>query len=240
MSSPRVLFIHGLEGHPNGSKVRMLRAQGFDVHAHNMHMSLTRMRKRNSAVRNLLRLNEVRAAFLLFAVVIMATVTLGVPALALSTLVVWAWLFFRRHALLAGALNKSFVHCVAIQRRAILDAKPDILIGSSWGGAVGAELIASGVWSGPTILLAPAMQLVSVRARRNDLARTKAALHAAAGRAPLVIFHDPSDDVVPHADSVDLARDSSIDLRSVDAGGHRLLDLLERGELTETIHGLLS
>ena len=238
LSSPQVLFIHGLEGHPNGSKVRMLREQGFDVRAVNMHMSLTQLSKRNSALRNLLRLGEVRASFLVFALVIMASVALSLPALALSTLVVWGWLFFRRPALFAAALNKSFVACVAIQRRAILDSAPDVVVGSSWGGAVAAELIATGAWAGPTVFLAPAVERVSVWTRRGLLDQTRAALHAAAERAPLVIFHDPSDEVVPHADSVGLARDSAIDLRSVDAGGHRLLELLERGELAETIRTL--
>ncbi|MFK8003815.1 MAG: hypothetical protein AB8H86_29905 [Polyangiales bacterium] len=237
--SPQVLFIHGLEGHPNGSKVRMLRSQGFDVRAENMHMSLTQMRKRNSAVRNLFRLPEVRAIFVFFAAVIVASSALRFPAISLVSVAGWAWLFFRRRALLAAALGKSFVRCVAIQRKAILHDAPDILIGSSWGGAVAAELIASGVWAGPTILLAPAVARVSEGARRNDLAKTKAALHAAATRARVVIFHDPSDSVVPHEDSVSLARDSSIDLRSVDAGGHRLLALLEGGELGETIRALM-
>lgn len=236
--NPLVLFIHGLEGHPNGSKVRMLRSQGFDVRAENMHMSLTQMRKRNSALRNLFRLPEVHATFLFFGVVIAASATLRMPALALITLIGWAWLFFRRDALLAAALDKSFVRCVAIQRKAILAKAPDILIGSSWGGAVAAELIASGVWDGPAILLAPAIARVSEGARRNDLAKTKAALRAAAKRSRVIIFHDPSDAVVPHEDSVSLARDSSIDFRSVDAGGHRLLELLERGELGETIRAL--
>lgn len=239
MNDPTLLFIHGLEGHPNGSKVRMLRSQGFDVRAENMHMSLTQMRKRNSALRNLFRLPEVRATFLFFAVVIVASAALRMPALTLVALVGWAWLFLRRRALFAAALAKSFVQCVAIQRKAILHDAPDILIGSSWGGAVAAELIASGVWAGPTILLAPAIARVSEWARRNDLGQTTSALHAAATRARVVVFHDPSDDVVPHEDSVSLARDSSIDLRSVDAGGHRLLELLERGELGETIRALM-
>jgi hypothetical protein len=34
--------------------------------------------------------------------------------------------------------------------------QPDIVVGSSWGGAVALELVAKGSWTGPTLLLAPA------------------------------------------------------------------------------------
>ena len=56
MPGPRVMFIHGLEGHPEGSKVVKLRAQGFEVHAADMHMSLWQLGKRNSIARNILHL----------------------------------------------------------------------------------------------------------------------------------------------------------------------------------------
>lgn len=232
---PQVLFIHGLEGHPNGSKVRMLRSQGFNVRAENMQMSLMQLRKRNSAARNMLRLTEVRATALLVAASFVAGVVLRVPLIAALALPAMVWLFLRRRTLLGAALAKSFVTCVEIQRRAIAESPPDVLIGSSWGGAVAAELIVAGAWAGPTILLAPAIERVSEWTGRGELARTSAALRDAATRAPLLVFHDPADDTVPHADSVRLA-EGAIVLRSVDAGGHRLLALLERGELAEAIN----
>lgn len=235
--SPEVLFIHGLEGHPEGSKVRMLRSQGFHVRAENMHMSLMQLRKRNSAARNLLRLAEVRVLVVSVAASFVAAAVLREPLIAALALPAFAWLFLRRRTLLGAALAKSFVACVEIQRGAIALSRPDVLIGSSWGGAVAAELIASGAWSGPTILLAPAIERVSDWTRRGDLAQTSAALRHASTRAPILVFHDPADDVVPHADSVRLA-EGAIELRSVDAGGHRLLALLERGELAEAINAL--
>ncbi|MFT5357712.1 MAG: hypothetical protein ACI9KE_004949 [Polyangiales bacterium] len=233
--SNQVLFIHGLEGHPNGSKVRMLRDQGFDVRAENMHMSLMQFRKRNSAVRNVFRLAEVRVCAALFVASFVAAAALHLPMLSVGAVGIAAWLFLRRRALLGAALNKSFITCVDIQRQALASNPPDILIGSSWGGAVAAELIATGAWKGPTILLAPAIERVDVWARRGDLAQTTAALRAAAEASPVLIFHDPADETVPHADSVRLAEGSAIDLRTVDAGGHRLLLLLERGELAEAV-----
>ena len=102
------------------------------------------------------------------------------------------------------------------------------MIGSSWGGAVAAELQISRVWGGPTILLAPAVQRVSEYAQRTDPSEALGQLERTQPR-------DPRDEVVPHVDSVDLGRSESIELRSFDAGGHRLIALLERGELAEAI-----
>jgi len=37
---------------------------------------------------------------------------------------------------------------------------PDVVVGSSWGGAVALACIQTGVWYGPTLLLAPAHQRI--------------------------------------------------------------------------------
>jgi hypothetical protein len=55
-----------------------------------------------------------------------------------------------------------------------------------------------------------------------------------------VVFHDPSDETVPFVDSASLARGTQIDLRSVNAGGHRLLPLLESGELSAAIRQVVN
>ena len=35
--------------------------------------------------------------------------------------------------------------------------KPDVVVGSSWGGAVALKCIEQGYWAGPAVLLAPAI-----------------------------------------------------------------------------------
>ena len=235
----KLLFIHGLEGHPNGAKVRMLRAQGFEVRAEDMQMSLMRFGKRNSALRNALRLPEVRFFAAVFVLALVLCVALDAsPFLFAAVLASPLWLALRRRALVRGGLAKSFDVCVEVQRRALREDAPDILVGSSWGGAVAAELLVRGDWTGPTVLLAPAIERVDFWARRGTLARTTEALRRIAAAVPLVVFHDPSDEVVPYADSARLTKDSPIELRSVDAGGHRLLALLERGELAQLLLAL--
>jgi hypothetical protein len=87
-SRPRVLFIHGLEGHPQGTKALFL-ARHFDA--------LT-------------------------------------PAMDTS----------------------DFEKSVATQAEAIASFAPDLIVGSSFGGAVAVTLMQRGIWKNPTVLLAPA------------------------------------------------------------------------------------
>jgi hypothetical protein len=235
----RVLFIHGLESHPEGSKVRKLRAQGLEVHSADMQMSLWQLHRSNSVARQLLRLPEVRLAGLagLGGLVASTWRRSAVGALASLTLPT-GWLALRRRRLLEKALARSFDACLDIQRRAVFAAQPDVVVGSSWGGAIAAELLLEGSWSGPTVLLAPAFQKVRELTGRRDLAEASQRLRDRSREQPVVLFHDPTDDTVPHTDSLRLTAGSKIDLRSVDGGGHRLLDLLERGELARTIRAL--
>jgi len=88
MTNPKVLFVHGLEGSPQGAKARLFAAH-FEA--------LT-------------------------------------PAMDTS----------------------DFDACVAVQRRAIETFRPDVLVGSSFGGAVAVALLRTKAWRGPTLLLAQA------------------------------------------------------------------------------------
>ena len=232
MAPIRLLFIHGLESSPHGTKVRVLREQGFDVIAPDMQMGVLQLQRRNSALRQLLRLRESR----LIAAAVATAAVLGQPLAAL--MLASSFFLVRRRALFARALARSFEACFELQREAVVREQPEVVVGSSWGGAIAAELIIRGVWTGPTVLLAPALHKVAAGTRK-DAAPKLARLRARSAEMKIIVFHDPADDTIPHADSVELARDSQIDFRSVDAGGHRLMALLERRELAQTIAQVL-
>lgn len=234
MDAPRVLFLHGLEGHPNGTKVQAMRAAGLTVDAPDMGMGLWRTDRVHSVLRQLPRLGEVRLAGVV--AVLGLALAPWTPVSALLTPLALGWLLARRETLFARALSRSFDDCVRVAAEAAARSDADVLVGSSWGGAVAAELLASGRWTRPTILLAPAIGRVHRRGRRDDAPSRLAGLAATAAHTAVWVFHDPSDDVVPFADSTELATRAPIELRSVDAGGHRLLGLLEDGTLVATIH----
>jgi predicted alpha/beta hydrolase family esterase len=232
--SPRILFIHGLESRANGSKTVSLRQQGFDVRAYEMHMGVTQLSRRNSVLRSALRLPEVLFVGGSLSMGLLTSWRSSSSRSALGGALIGAgWLYTRRSAIMSQALRKSLEACVEIQRDAITREQPDIVVGSSWGGAVAVELMRAGIWRGPTVLLAPAVHRVAARANTghgDDVAR-----QLATRSAKTIIFHDPDDDTVPFQDSEALARLGNLELRSVNAGGHRLMELLHSGELAQAL-----
>ncbi len=241
----RILFIHGLEGSPKGTKVIKLREQGFEVHAEDMFMSVMDLKRQNSVIRNLLRLKE---PWIVLAIIIGFLAVSVMEGWATQSNALWfalcailmsrLWVKLRAKDMASQAMGSSFDACVAIQANAVRAVKPDIVVGSSWGGAVAVKLLADGIWNGPTILLAPAAGSVSRRTARNDFEATIQTLRDKCQTIPVVIFHDPTDDVVPFTDSELMAAETNIELKSVDAGGHRLLGLLDDGRLADEVRRL--
>lgn len=249
----KVQFIHGLESGPLGAKVQHLRRAGFVVLAPDMQMSVRRLDRDNSVVRNLLRLPEPRLAAALGtfgAGLLWAREAGRVPTGSFvdeKRMLPWMMLAgagvmvgTRHRAWARQALVRSFERCVEVQTRHIEAHDPDILVGSSWGGAVTMELVRRGIWRGkPVILLAPAYRRVAIRAGWRDLDVREEELRIIAARQPITLIHDPLDDTVPHEDSVALVEGSPIAFSSVNGGGHRLLDYLEQGHLDELIRAQL-
>jgi len=52
--------------------------------------------------------------------------------------------------------TSDFEGCVGLQSGVLADFRPDVLVGSSFGGAVAVALLARRLWRGPTLLLAQA------------------------------------------------------------------------------------
>lgn len=228
----RILFLHGLESGPQGTKVHLLRDQGIEVVAPDQRMSLRRLDRDNSVARNLMRDNEVRlAAATTAAGLLAAPWRRGALALAAAGI---GWGVVRHRRWIASATATSRRACAQIAAEA-LHARPDVLVGSSWGGAVACQLIADGSWTGPTILLAPASR--KVQGVIDPAGWTSLADRIMANPEPVHIVHDPADDVVPVGGSRDLTG-GSVTLHEVNAGGHRLLPFVEDGRLAELIRSL--
>jgi predicted esterase YcpF (UPF0227 family) len=232
MTPPKVLFIHGLESRANGSKTLTLREQGLDVRAHDMHMGVYHLNRANSVLRNALRLKEMQVA-------LSGAALLGLRGRKGALLAATAgalWLKLRKDLILSRSLAKSFEACVEIQQKAIQQEQPDIVVGSSWGGAIALELMRRGDWSGSTVLLAPALHRVWNKIGPGEDVAIARQLNGRSART--IIFHDPSDATVPFEDSVTLAQRTGFELRAVDGGGHRLMGLVNRGDLAATLREL--
>ncbi|MBM74299.1 MAG: hypothetical protein CMK59_02760 [Proteobacteria bacterium] len=136
--------------------------------------------------------------------------------------------------------KNAFKDSLETARKNIEDFKPDLVIGSSFGGAVTIELMHQKVWSGSTILLAPAH-----------------IFYGQNGTLPLnsraIIIHSPSDKIVPYAHSLGLMSSGGEKLELWNAstnynrdpeaqhdGNHRLHDIISNNLLWRACNTLLN
>ena len=118
--------------------------------------------------------------------------------------------------------TSNFQQCVDVHQAALKRRVPDVLIGSSFGGAVVLALLQRGLWQGPTLLLAPAMS-------HYDLEPVLPA------EIPVLLVHATLDDVVSVEDSRSIAQaNSNAELIEVD-DDHALSATVSRGELVEWV-----
>ncbi len=118
----------------------------------------------------------------------------------------------------------DFEACVASQGRELLAFRPQLLIGSSFGGAVAVALLQRGLWRGPALLLAQAAQRLGLEPRLPQ-------------GVPVWIVHGLRDALVDPEDSRALARSGTpgrvhLILRDDD---HALSDFVERGGLVALV-----
>jgi len=92
--------------------------------------------------------------------------------------------------------TSNFEGCIAQHANLIQTDKPDVLVGSSFGGAVLVALLQRGLWDGPSLLLAQA-------ALKRGLTTTLPK------EVPIWIVHGTGDTVVDVEDSRRLAADNS-------------------------------
>ena len=120
--------------------------------------------------------------------------------------------------------TSSFEGSVAVQAAQIAEFSPEVLVGSSFGGAVALALLARGLYRGPTVLLAPAHRHYGVEERIPE-------------GVPVVLVHGTRDEVVAIEGSRALAKTGSpgmVELIEVD-DEHRLASLLVDESLADLV-----
>jgi hypothetical protein len=112
-------------------------------------------------------------------------------------------------------------------RQALREVQPEVVVGSSFGGAVAVALLREGLIRVPVVLIAPAARRLGVPNAFPEGARA-------------VILHGELDDLVPLEDSVALARTGGpgVELQVVAGGDHRLNEILGSGALAEAIEAV--
>ncbi len=120
--------------------------------------------------------------------------------------------------------TRDLAGAIETQAAALADFQPDVVIGSSFGGAIAVALLARGLWRGPTLLLAQAAEKLGITAPLPE-------------GVVVTIVHGTRDDVVPLEDSRKLARTGTpglVTLIEVD-DEHRLQSLVDSGRLAELV-----
>uniref|UniRef100_A0A7S0B6P0 AB hydrolase-1 domain-containing protein n=1 Tax=Pyrodinium bahamense TaxID=73915 RepID=A0A7S0B6P0_9DINO len=208
MGSPFVVFLHGLESGPGGSKHRWLMEHyGEDVVCSDMQISLLNTQKANGLLRQFL-------------------------ANAFCTLP-WNLVSWSVQRSLDGCLETAMEDLEFAHQRG-----GSVVVASSWGGAVATLALARGVWEGPAVLLAPAYGRIGryIRGGPNGIGLAPEEAYAAIAsrlaeggpeaaarrRRQLLIVHGSGDDTVPIADSRAMAVATGIELREIEGADHRL------------------
>ena len=116
----------------------------------------------------------------------------------------------------------DFEACVQLQAQVLEEFQPDLLIGSSFGGAVVVSLLERGLWRGKTLLLAQASRMYLSQPRLPANFR-------------ISLLHGTDDEIVDIADSRALAATGTpgyVELIEVD-DDHQLSRSVQSGALIE-------
>lgn len=209
MEQPRVVFAHGLESGPQGSKAKYL-ANHFDTSTPDLQMSAYNPLKANSPARIILGYIAAGVG-LCIALPPPGRYYVGAAWLALSVFIV-RW-----------GLRRSLARCACILAAEIELVKPDVCIGSSWGGAVLLRCMSDGAWSGPSVLLAPAIAAAGcwgwLWPRHSPAIPTSAAQRC-------LVVQGCLDDTVPASEVHAWSKQVGMRCLMLEDGDHRLNDAL--------------
>jgi pimeloyl-ACP methyl ester carboxylesterase len=120
--------------------------------------------------------------------------------------------------------TSDFEGAVALQGAKLLERPPEVLVGSSFGGAVALALLVRGHYAGPTLLLAPAHRHYGVR-------------EIIPNGVPVIVVHGTRDDIVSVEGSRALTKTGTPGLvRLVEVDDeHRLGTLVETDALANLV-----
>eukprot|EP01083_Nonionella_stella_P284230 967460_1 len=243
----KVLYIHGLESGPHGRKARILK-QDFDVYAADMKMSTFNIKRKNSFLCSALRQHLLPLILVIIILVFAITsnafyqyILYGIALLYFVVMII----FCRK--LKGWIVMSSFNKCLTVQKQAILEYKPDVIVASSWGGAIGFELIKQNIWSGPTILICPAyLRIRCMNHAKNmlepdyfvqDTLRVKTECDSKYSKKKWLIFHSEDDNVVNIKDSQWIVKcnQKKFELHTVKDNGHAMKPFVVSKQLNEAV-----
>lgn len=221
LNHPKILFIHGLESGPGGSKDQYLQNHFESVYTPNMQMSLFRLNRSNSVLRNIFRLPLFWGWFAMFPFGLYVLPQLDFwVVFGVLVLFVGAG-FLLKKTLFQQALWRSLEHCILVQKEAITSFQPELILASSWGALVALFCVERGFYGGKVVLIAPPLKLFFERVGKPKGWEDFCQKFSQNQISKMLVIHGDQDEVVPLEDSKLFVQKTGLELRVL-AGDHRL------------------
>lgn len=117
---------------------------------------------------------------------------------------------------------------------------PDIVVGSSWGGAIGLLLVSEGIWKGPIVLIASALKYILDyvgQTSKYNWTDIVSKINKNGLGKNILLIHGTKDKVIPYSTALDMVKDiEGLRLISVEGGNHSLNNfLIEKDNLNSLI-----
>ena len=152
-------------------------------------------------------------------------------------------------------IKKAFFACVEMQEEKLKSYQPDLIIGSSWGGAVALALVLKGSYKKDLILISPILSVIenlSPGIMRELLINRTVAVSASNNDSTKNIkchmFISDDDDIVDDSEMIRLfteikryvnPKNNDWTYTLEDFGGHRMPDLLDSPKFKNILDGFL-
>mmetsp|Transcript_27858 Transcript_27858/g.67723 ORF Transcript_27858/g.67723 Transcript_27858/m.67723 type:complete len:247 (+) Transcript_27858:32-772(+) len=216
----RILYLHGFEENEKSPKPASLKPH-VEMHLPPLGVYLNH---HNSPIRFMLTSPYFYGPLiggLLLAQInpLMAIVVAGAGILALRKQILVAGI--------RGALGRS----LEIARNTLKTVNPDAVVAFSWGGCLACLLLREGAWRGPTLLLAPAYDLILEKAMLPRPQELIPADQQRNLRDKVLIVHSDSDQIVPIEKSKTLAAANGFLFEKVSKEKHAMFGLAQGGKL---------
>jgi|UPI00048AC8B4 hypothetical protein len=137
--------------------------------------------------------------------------TPGIVSVGISAAITYLTFLVLRNVLLPRFLRYSIGDCMRVARGVIEKEGIDCIIGFSWGGAIAWWMVAEGYWEGPTLMLAPTIEVMAYVGKEKfpmvNLSKNLA--------AKTVFFHCYDDPFCPKK-QIERLRDTGAQMLEVD------------------------
>ena len=205
----KILFLHGLEAGLNGNKSVYLRKEFPNCTTPDFQVSRFKIWLKNSFLRHIITtpifLITTSSIFLsYFLIRIFTDKILYCMLIVIGLFVIFG--LSAKNYLIRIAVIKSLENNIEISHKEIMKSRPEVIIGSSWGGAILVKLIERGMWKGNSILIAPAYYSVNkiiYNNRKEEISKFHLReIKKNNFNGKIIIYHSKEDNIVPLKDSI--------------------------------------